>query len=664
MQRPARAPVSSPVNRCGSGGGGGGAAFRAINTAGFPLSPAVPANLRFMRAHHRTPNTADMQSTAEVSGTPTIRTAEIVHPSVVAFNKPWNGYKYWMCTTPYPGSSEGQENPTIIATNDDNLVDWEEPAGISNPVHLRPAGVVPQGDPCMIYDPVQNTLVMVYINTLSSGSVRRTYLSKSTDGITWSTPLQIFSGPNVSSPNLVTYKDSGVQKYRLIYEIGDVSYPQTLHWREISEDVMNASAWASSTQNNVTLSLPSGRGLWDFFCYRLQSGVYLFFQTMINPSVVQFTNHIGYSSDDLATLTVYARPYWQPRMGGWPQELSYTTACVRTGAISRAMLTGRGTGGVWGYSSCPLLPHPWLAMSSFSRDWNQATGAVSSHGQKSFEYTASGSGTLDADDDNGLSVPAGKLLTGSVAGMSDNPYTAIVQFRVPTVYTSVAVNTYVEICNVAGIRIGLKRHTSGSGWLLEFRRADTNAPVYQPAFLSGEPWMRVAIARQGANFYIACNPHHPGGNAGITNLANSQTNDLTIGSTGNIVGFELRQLEVLPDASSEITSKQDVKMLVDDDPYPQTDIVAAVPTIAVQPNSEVANDPDIVFSCYSYGYPGPSYQWQEKSPSGAWTNVGGATSETYTRDLTALVDWRFRCLVSNISGQVISAESIVIEPVP
>lgn len=54
------------------------------------------------------------------------------HPSVVRFDKEWNGYKYWMAFTPYPNSDATKENPVINVSND--MKSWEIPSGLTNPI--------------------------------------------------------------------------------------------------------------------------------------------------------------------------------------------------------------------------------------------------------------------------------------------------------------------------------------------------------------------------------------------------------------------------------------------------------------------------------------------------------------------------------------------------
>ena len=63
---------------------------------------------------------------------------EATHPKVIAFDEPWNGYYYWVAFTPYPKADQGKENPHILASND--MIDWEEPSGFTNPLEGKPAG--------------------------------------------------------------------------------------------------------------------------------------------------------------------------------------------------------------------------------------------------------------------------------------------------------------------------------------------------------------------------------------------------------------------------------------------------------------------------------------------------------------------------------------------
>ena len=107
--------------------------------------------------------------TLEISGSPvqlTIPTYEgsgqCVHPSVVYIPAGFAGYTHWMAFTPYPNSSQGYENPSIVASNDG--VAWAVPDGITNP--LEPAPTPPEhgNDVELIYD---GTQLIVFWGTAS-----------------------------------------------------------------------------------------------------------------------------------------------------------------------------------------------------------------------------------------------------------------------------------------------------------------------------------------------------------------------------------------------------------------------------------------------------------------------------------------------------------------
>lgn len=55
-----------------------------------------------------------------------------VHPSIIYFPKPWNGYNFWLAITPYRKEKESLENPCIMCSND--LFTWREPQKKLNPI--------------------------------------------------------------------------------------------------------------------------------------------------------------------------------------------------------------------------------------------------------------------------------------------------------------------------------------------------------------------------------------------------------------------------------------------------------------------------------------------------------------------------------------------------
>lgn len=57
---------------------------------------------------------------------------QTVHPDVLYFKNKWNGFRYWMCHTPYPNTNDIYENPSIVVSQDG--VTWVVPPGLTNPL--------------------------------------------------------------------------------------------------------------------------------------------------------------------------------------------------------------------------------------------------------------------------------------------------------------------------------------------------------------------------------------------------------------------------------------------------------------------------------------------------------------------------------------------------
>ena len=78
---------------------------------------------------------------------------EVTHPKVLYFENGFNGYKYWMVNTPYPGNDIFLENPSIIVSNDG--INFTEPEGIKNPISGYPSEYrsdIYYSDPFMLFN--------------------------------------------------------------------------------------------------------------------------------------------------------------------------------------------------------------------------------------------------------------------------------------------------------------------------------------------------------------------------------------------------------------------------------------------------------------------------------------------------------------------------------
>ncbi|MDD4289905.1 MAG: DUF2341 domain-containing protein [Patescibacteria group bacterium] len=82
---------------------------------------------------------------------------QAIHPDIVYFDEPWNGYSYWMVMTPYPNGNPDYENPSIVVSNDG--VSWVTPDGPTNPIDSQPGGY--NSDPDIVYDEETDNLIVL-----------------------------------------------------------------------------------------------------------------------------------------------------------------------------------------------------------------------------------------------------------------------------------------------------------------------------------------------------------------------------------------------------------------------------------------------------------------------------------------------------------------------
>ena len=115
------------------------------------------------------------------------------HPKIITFNTQWNGYKYWLSTTPYPYWIAGVENPHIHCSND--MIKWVKPTGVTNPIAL-PNETGENGylsDSHLVYNSSTNLLECWYRHVKDNETVETIYRKTSSNGITWSIAEEMMS---------------------------------------------------------------------------------------------------------------------------------------------------------------------------------------------------------------------------------------------------------------------------------------------------------------------------------------------------------------------------------------------------------------------------------------------------------------------------------------
>ena len=126
---------------------------------------------------------------------------QAVHPDIVRFPAPWNGWEYWMAFTPYPKAEAAMENPSVAVSHDG--IRWEVPAELKNPIIGMEPGKGYNSDPDLSYDPQLDRLVMIYREVSKGDNVIKAI--SSSDGRAWTLPKTTFRrrSHGIVSPTVV-----------------------------------------------------------------------------------------------------------------------------------------------------------------------------------------------------------------------------------------------------------------------------------------------------------------------------------------------------------------------------------------------------------------------------------------------------------------------------
>ena len=229
----------------------------------------APADLNFQNVRLVTMPKAINPPTPYGPGTEANLTAECTHPGMVYEKNGWQGYRYWMVYTPYPGAASTYENPCICASNDGE--NFELPAGAPNPLFPKPSDVLAyNSDTHLFMMPDKSKLILIWkargIN-ISGTDYNVLYVTESTDGRSWTTPVNIWQGgvgsSDMASPSL-WYDGTNWNIVAHNIEVGGypVRYMQSANLY---------SGWPD-TPSTLTVTHPTGGTWWHSFWVRLSSG--------------------------------------------------------------------------------------------------------------------------------------------------------------------------------------------------------------------------------------------------------------------------------------------------------------------------------------------------------------------------------------------------------
>lgn len=178
------------------------------------------------------------------------------HPSVQFFENKWNGYTYWCAFTPYERCNDFWENPHILASND--LVNWETPAGYSNPLEPVPSdyeyGISYNSDTELVYNSDKNQLECWWRYYDYRNETVSLYRKITKDGVHWSEKQQTMASTPLSkhdflSPALVY--ENGTYKMWAI----DLKQGYVIHYYESADGLK----WTEPKIINVEYENPTVR---------------------------------------------------------------------------------------------------------------------------------------------------------------------------------------------------------------------------------------------------------------------------------------------------------------------------------------------------------------------------------------------------------------------
>ena len=225
-----------------------------------------------------------------------------VHPSLLEFKYAWNGYRYWLAFTPYPGFDSTYENPCVVASND--LETWVQPA--PNPLVAKPTGGY-NADTHLFMSPDGARMYLAFRERITGGNNNLKIMHTDNGGLSWSAPVTVLSGAqgvtDFASPSIWW---NGTTWTCISHQL-DAASPWPVR-RNVSSTSDIYGAWGAAT--TVTIPPLAGRAWWHSFHVRLASGqVVAMFMDNNGTSGSSGTVYLAESGDDGASYTVTRQVY-------------------------------------------------------------------------------------------------------------------------------------------------------------------------------------------------------------------------------------------------------------------------------------------------------------------------------------------------------------------
>ena len=163
------------------------------------------------------------------------------HPNVIAFDRPWHGYRYYMAYTPYPYANGCEENPCVAVSND--LIHWVSPRERVNPIATSEELACDElKDSHLLYCKVHDRLELWYLgrldSTLAEGGQLHCLRKVSKDGCSWSNYEVMYSFTEFNLVSESVLYDGAYRFWGIRHTAEDIGLyymqsPDGLHWTEL-----------------------------------------------------------------------------------------------------------------------------------------------------------------------------------------------------------------------------------------------------------------------------------------------------------------------------------------------------------------------------------------------------------------------------------------------
>lgn len=270
---------------------------------------------------------------------------QAVHPDIYFNPNGWNGYKYWMTMTPYPGGNSVYENPSVLVSNDG--ISWNVPTGLTNPIDQQP----PEGsnsDVEIVYN--GNQLEIYYVESGGGTSFLRRRVSK--DGVQWSGEQSIFDLPDyqIMSPAIVKVGS----EYNMWYTGGANCNSDIAIKLKKSTDGVN---WSSAQSVNINHDV----NVWHVDVQYVNGKYWMLYSAYPKGSNCGNTDlYFATSSDKTNWITEGKTPIMN-RTSFYSAQIYRTTFFVSVDKIN-VWISGRTSNNIWhiGYTSANLISKSYM----------------------------------------------------------------------------------------------------------------------------------------------------------------------------------------------------------------------------------------------------------------------------------------------------------------